>query len=122
MRLLMSVLALALVAACGGTTQPNRTSVPGSTVAPTASTTTTVAPASMSGELPSGAELCALLTSTDWGQFNYVTAAQPDISSDGPGSAHSATVSERGVMVSADESMVSVSVSPRAMAMMRARW
>lgn len=40
---------------------------------------------------------------------------------EGPASAQSARIPERGVMVSAAESMVSVSTTPRAMAMIRAR-
>lgn len=31
--------------------------------------------------------LCALLTPADWQQFNYVTGAQPDVTSDAPGTA-----------------------------------
>jgi len=37
--------------------------------------------------MPTEAELCALLTAEDWGAFGFVTAAQPEINSDGPGSA-----------------------------------
>lgn len=71
-----------LVAACGGgaaqTQRPAVTSTPGSgpTAAPTAA-----------GGLPTAAQLCGFLGSSDWGQFGYVTAAQPDVDSDGAGTA-----------------------------------
>ena len=76
------IVAFAL-AACGGAAAPTRSPGQPATAAPG-----TAAPASVSpGGLPTAAELCAFLTSADWGQFNYVTAAQPDVSSDLPGSA-----------------------------------
>lgn len=42
-----------------------------------------------SGSLPSGQQLCALLTANDWAQVNLSQAsAAPTINSDGPGSAY----------------------------------
>jgi hypothetical protein len=77
---------MALVAGCGGVTATPR---------PTATATATEAGSTAAprvGASPlstlTGAEgLCSLLTSEDLGQFNFVTAASPDVSSDGPGTA-----------------------------------
>jgi hypothetical protein len=76
---------MALVAGCGGVTatpQPTATATAtevGSTAAP---------PGASPLSTLTGAEgLCSLLTSEDLGQFNFVTAASPDVSSDGPGTA-----------------------------------
>jgi hypothetical protein len=40
-----------------------------------------------SGDLTTAEGLCGLLKAEDWQQFNYVTAATPDVSSDGEGTA-----------------------------------
>jgi hypothetical protein len=100
--ILMTV--LALVAACGGgsvTTQAPRASATGTVPSPAPTTPSTTTPASApatvsGGGLPSGESLCALLTSADWGQFNYVTAAQPEIESDSPGSAYCTYAGDSG--------------------------
>ena len=97
MRLLASMLVLTFAVACGGgtgSTPAPRASATGS--AQPATTTPTSAPASVSAALPSGEQLCALLASSEWGQFNYVTAAQPEIESDGPGSAYCTYAGESG--------------------------
>lgn len=98
MRRFSLLLAVAFVAACGGNnSQQDRTPAPGSTPSPPAvSTQSNTAPASVSAALPSAQELCDLLTSADWGQLNYVTAAQPDVNSDGPGSAYCTYAGESG--------------------------
>ena len=83
------VVILLLTAACGGggttpTIGPGVTSPPVSTNAP--------AP----GGLPTGAELCGLLTADDWNEFGYVVAASPGINSDGPGNAYCVYAGESG--------------------------
>ena len=72
---------LALIAAACGGGGPRATATP---VPATQAPVTTSAP----GELPSAQELCGLLTTEDWSQFGYVTAASPEINSDGPGTAY----------------------------------
>lgn len=69
-RLAALILGAALLSACAG--QP-------------AATPTSALP---TGGLPSSADLCALLGTADWAALGYSAAAQPAISSDGPGSAY----------------------------------
>lgn len=86
LRATVMVLSLLVVAACGGGASPtatSRTPTSGPTLAAASDPPATTGP----GGLPTAADLCALLTAEDWGTFNYVTAAQPDVESDGPGSA-----------------------------------
>ncbi|MEO6350018.1 MAG: hypothetical protein ABIP53_05140 [Candidatus Limnocylindrales bacterium] len=87
------MIALAFVAACGGT-GGTATQTPGP-VAPLTGAPTAAA-ASASINLPSAEELCALLTATDWGQFDYVTTPQPEVNTDGPGSAYCTYAGESG--------------------------
>lgn len=85
MRPVPLLLILITVAACGGGSNPTAT-VSRPTIGPTAGATS--APVtSLPGGLPTAAQLCGLLTAADWGTFNYVTAAQPDVASDAPGTA-----------------------------------
>jgi hypothetical protein len=70
---LLPVLVIATVVACGGgTPTPTRTAA-----APTARPTT-AATAAAGG----GAEQLCFLTPADWQQFNYVTGAEPEVTSD----------------------------------------
>jgi hypothetical protein len=83
------ILVLLLAAACGGggsttTIGPGVTSPPVTTNAP--------AP----GGLPTGEQLCGLLTADDWNEFGYVVAASPGINSDGPGNAYCVYAGESG--------------------------
>lgn len=86
LRATVMVLSLFVVAACGGGTAPTATSR-APTSAPSQAASSGAPATSVPGGLPTAAELCALLTAQDWGTFNYVTAAQPDVQSDAPGSA-----------------------------------
>jgi hypothetical protein len=97
-RRLVLLTAAAVVAACGGgpSGSPARSSSSGSSPISPAAPTQSAAPASVSAALPSAEELCKLLTSADWGQFNYVTTAQPEVNSDGPGSAYCTYAGESG--------------------------
>ena len=49
--------------------------------------------------------LCALLRAEDFGRFGYATGAQPDVSSDGPGSAYCVYANGLGMDVFVDESI-----------------
>ena len=62
-----------LLVACGGAPTPTRTG--------------TAAPQRPSGGPTSPEALCGLLNAADWQQFNYVTAATPDVTDDGEGTA-----------------------------------
>ena len=86
MRVLVVGSLVLVVAACGGGGGAAATATPASaTPAPaTQVPVTTSAP----GELPAAEELCGLLTADDWGQFGYVTAATPEMNTDGPGTAY----------------------------------
>ena len=90
MRTLLVVLALLAAACGGGGTTP--TVGPGVTSPPV----NTNAPVPASGGLPSGEQLCGLLTADDWGEFGYVTAASPTVNSDGPGSAYCVYAGQSG--------------------------
>jgi len=71
----LPVLVIATVVACGGgTSTPTRSSGPASA----RPTTVTAASPSVGG----GAEELCFLTAADWQQFNYVTGAEPDVTSD----------------------------------------
>jgi hypothetical protein len=85
------VLAFA-VAACGGGGAAGPTGTSGTT----AEAPGTTGPGTAGTGLASADELCALLNADDWGQLNYVTAAQPSIESDGPGSAYCVYAGESG--------------------------
>ena len=75
------LLLLGLVAGCVGDGAP--TASPAATSAP--DVTTAAGTPTAAGDDPA-AELC-LLTVEDWHQFNYVTGAEPDVTSDAPGTA-----------------------------------
>jgi hypothetical protein len=64
----ITLVVVGVVAACGGGPTPTRSGAPASA-------------------LTTAEGLCGLLGASDWQQFNYVTAAQPDVSSDGEGTA-----------------------------------
>ncbi len=84
------LLAMTVSVACGGTSTPTRASVAPSLtggIPRTPPPASAAAPSAPSGDLGTAEGLCGLLTAADWQQFNYVTAAQPDVSSDGEGTA-----------------------------------
>ena len=72
--------------ACGGGGQPPISHAP-ATVTATRAPASVAAPSAPSGGLTTPEGLCGLLKAEDWQQFNYVTAATPDVSSDGEGTA-----------------------------------
>jgi hypothetical protein len=74
MRYLLASVAI-LVVACGGGGAPTRAPTPAATVG-------VATPPSGSGD-----EALCVLTPADWQQFNYVTSASPDVTSDEPGTA-----------------------------------
>lgn len=77
---------LGFVAACGGGASPTTSRAPASATR-TPSPASVAAPSAPSGDLTTAEGLCGLLQAADWQQFNYVTAATPDVSSDGEGTA-----------------------------------
>ena len=83
MKTVVAVLLILIVAvACGG----------GGSATPRATVSATAPPAQAtsapgSGGATSPEALCGLLTPADWQQFNYVTGASPDVTSDEPGTA-----------------------------------
>jgi hypothetical protein len=84
-----------MVGACGGGPSAGQTGSPRS--AGTPGTT----PAGGGGASPGSGqatadELCALLTADDWGEFNYVTAAEPEVNEEDPGSATCVYAGESG--------------------------
>ena len=81
MRYLLTTIVF-LAAACGGGASPTRAPATIGGPVPTIATST-----NRSGDLSTAEGLCGLLQAEDWQQFNYVTAAQPDVSSDGEGTA-----------------------------------
>lgn len=76
----LSLLIVILAAACGAGAAATRTPAVATGMVPTTAATTGT------GGPPTAAQLCSFLTAADWGQFDYVTAAQPDVNGD-PGSA-----------------------------------
>jgi hypothetical protein len=99
MRDVLAILVFGVFAsACGGAS-------PGTPTAPVTSTPGTPQGTSAvsAGTLPEADALCALLTAQDWSQFGYVTGAQPDVSSDGPGSAYCVYANGLGLDVFVDE-------------------
>jgi hypothetical protein len=82
----LPVLIVATVAACGGGSSPTTSRAPAS-VTGTPAPASVAAPSRPSTDLTTAEALCGLLQAADWQQFNYVTAATPDVSSDGEGTA-----------------------------------
>jgi len=80
-----ALIALVLVA-CGGGGSPTVSRGPATATASRAPASV-AAPSAPSGDLTTPEGLCGLLQAADWQQFNYVTAAKPDVSSDGEGTA-----------------------------------
>ncbi|HUR15656.1 MAG TPA: hypothetical protein VMZ33_00095, partial [Candidatus Limnocylindrales bacterium] len=78
---------MAIAVACGGGSAPTRASVAPSLTGGIPHPPSAAAPSGPSGDLATPEGLCGLLTAADWQQFDYVTAAQPDVSSDGEGTA-----------------------------------
>jgi len=83
MRALALLAVLAVFYGCGGSPAATATRAPVSTTAaPPSPTATEVG----DGSADPAAALC-VLTAQDWQAYNYVTSAQPDVTSDGPGTA-----------------------------------
>jgi hypothetical protein len=88
-----AVVALVVLVGCGGGAAP--VASPAATPATTPSTPTEE-PTDVPGTPAAGADLCALLGPQDFGTFGYVTAAEPTVSSDGPGNAYCVYAGESG--------------------------
>jgi hypothetical protein len=88
-----ALVALVVLVACGGGAAP--VASPTATPATTPSTPTEEA-TDVPGTAAAGADLCSLLGAEDFGAFGYVTAAEPSVSSDGPGSAYCVYAGESG--------------------------
>jgi hypothetical protein len=86
------IIAIALlVAACGGggaTTLPVGTVVHGTRAPATAVTQPTSNATTAAGGLPTGDQLCTLLTGNDFATVNLTADDQPTVNSDGPGNAY----------------------------------
>lgn len=82
-RAIALIVLTALLAACGGP-QASASPTPGTTT-PTPTATPGMTASGATGLTPEA--LCNFLLPTDWQQFNYVTTAQPEVTSDAPGTA-----------------------------------
>jgi hypothetical protein len=88
-----AVAALVVLVGCGGGAAPPTSAGP----TPGKTATSTSEPATdVPGTDATGAQLCSLLGAEDFGAFGYVTAAEPSVSSDGPGNAYCVYAGESG--------------------------
>ena len=87
-----AVAALVVLVGCGGGAAPPTSAGP----TPGKTATSTSEPATdVPGTDATGAQLCSLLGAEDFGAFGYVMAAEPSVSSDGPGNAYCVYAGER---------------------------
>jgi hypothetical protein len=85
-RLALTAFISVLVLACGGGASPTLAPATPAPATPVQSLAANGTPAA--GELPTGDQLCSLLTPDDWATAGLTRPGLPQVNSDGPGSAY----------------------------------